>query len=110
MHNGAAPAPLLGALVSQLVTCSPASSKADLMLEREELILERLHGKNATRNDIAVACGVAPRTIDTSMSKLIRDGFVVAWKLTSGRTAAQWYGLTPAGIKRARGLKEMACQ
>lgn len=80
------------------------------MLEREELIIERLDGKNATRQDIADACGIAPRTIDKSMSKLISDGLVVTWRLTGGRTAKQWYGLTPAGVKRARALKEMACQ
>ena len=110
MNHGAAPAPLLGALVSQLCACAPVPRKPDLMLEREELVVEYLDGKNAHRQALADACGIAPRTIDNITSRLIKAGLIVSWKTANGRAQKLWYGLTPAGVKRARALKEMACQ
>jgi len=50
---------------------------------------------------------VSETTANEDASALIKDGFVSSWLVKRSTTNTRWYGLTPAGVERAKELKEM---
>jgi Mn-dependent DtxR family transcriptional regulator len=103
-------APLLPALVGQLLGTDrpPAPRLSEKRRTRMEKMLVLLleHG-NLRRSRFALLLEVSESTAYDDAAALLADGLVSSWVVKRGTAQSRWYGLTPAGIARAKELKEM---
>lgn len=104
--------PILGTLIGQLLGRPNAAASA--ITERRRTRLERIlvlmleHG-NAPRPTLARLADSSPRTIADDMGELAAAGMVSTWTVARGSAVIRWYGLTQAGVARARELRSMEC-
>lgn len=104
--------PILGALIGQLLGRPNAAASA--ITERRRARLERIlvilleHG-NAPRPTLAKLAESSPRTIGDDMAELGATGMATTWTVARGSAVIRWYGLTQAGVVRARELRSMEC-
>jgi hypothetical protein len=103
-------APLLPALVGQLLGTDrpPAPRLSEKRRTRMEKMLVLLleHG-NLQRSRFASLLEVSNTTTYDDAHALLTEGLVSSWIVKRGTAQVCWYGLTPAGVARARELKEM---
>jgi predicted DNA-binding transcriptional regulator len=81
------------------------SEKRRVRIE-QMLVLMLKHG-NMRRARFAKTLEVSETTANEDAAALIKDGFVSSWLVKRSTTNTRWYGLTPAGVERAKELKEM---
>lgn len=104
-------APLLPALVGQLLGADRAphpriSEKRRARMEKM-LVLLLTHG-NMPRSRFASVLEVSETTTSDDAAALLDRGLVSSWVVKRSTAQMRWYGLTQAGVKRARELKEMS--
>jgi hypothetical protein len=101
---------LLPALIGQLLrpVADPAPRISDKRKARMEraLVLLLKHG-NMRHIRLAGLLGVSDTTAYEDATALIDDRMLSSWIIQDGCIRIRWYGLTPAGTKRAKELKEM---
>ena len=111
MLQSAHHAPLLPALVGQLLGTDrpPAPRLSEKRRTRMEKMLVLLleHG-NLRRSRFALLLEVSESTAYDDAAALLGDGLVSSWVVKRGTAQSRWYGLTPAGMLRAKQLKEMS--
>lgn len=102
--------PLLPALVGQLLGTDrppqPRISEKRRTRMEKMLVLLLAHG-NMPRSRFALLLEVSETTTYDDAAALLDSGLVSSWVVKRSAAQVRWYGLTPAGVERARELKEM---
>ena len=102
--------PVLPALIAQLLDVATRARRrsSEVTMTRAERILLALHDRgNLPRTALSEAAQTQTRAADDAVAPLLDRGEVVTWTTMRGKRVARWYGLTDAGIARAKKLKEM---
>jgi len=111
IHAGQTAQPLLlGALVGQLFGVGiqpPARISEKRRMRMERALVLMLERGNVQLSRLAELVDVSDRTVRDDAVALQADGLVSTWIVKVGPVHTRWYGLTPAGAKRAKELKEM---
>ena len=78
-------------------------------LANQNALVAKLEHGNAPRPTLAKLAESSPRTIGDDMAELGATGMATTWTVARGSAVIRWYGLTQAGVVRARELRSMEC-